>query len=65
MSQSVPEDLKSNGRGFVATAEWRGLFMVELLRDHSGVFGSSSSMAGLGEACRFLAARGLSIRHGT
>lgn len=38
VSQSVPEDLKPKVRALLATAEWRGLFMVELLRDHSGTY---------------------------
>lgn len=36
MSQPVPEELKPKVEAFVAATGWRGLFMVELLRDHSG-----------------------------
>jgi len=36
ISQPVPEDLKPKVEALIATAGWRGLFMIELLRDHSG-----------------------------
>jgi len=36
ISQPVPEDLKDKVEVLIARAEWRGLFMIELLRDHSG-----------------------------
>jgi len=35
-SQPVSEDVKATVREFIARAGWRGLFMVELLRDESG-----------------------------
>jgi predicted ATP-grasp superfamily ATP-dependent carboligase len=35
-SQPVPEDVKSATQAMLAKAGWRGLFMVELLRDESG-----------------------------
>ena len=35
-SQSVPQDLKSTAETFIKKAGWRGLFMIELLRDDSG-----------------------------
>ena len=36
VSQPVPEDLKAKVKALIATADWRGLFMIELLRDRSG-----------------------------
>ncbi len=36
ISQPVPPDLRSRTEQLIKRAEWRGLFMVELLRDHSG-----------------------------
>lgn len=36
MSQPVPEDLKPKVEALIAATKWRGLFMVEVLRDHSG-----------------------------
>ncbi len=36
ISQPISDDLKSKVAAFVRKAEWRGLFMIELLRDHSG-----------------------------
>src|SRR5271165_3072362 len=35
-SQTVAEDLKANTSKFVDSSGWRGLFMVELLRDEQG-----------------------------
>ncbi len=35
-SQTVPEDVRDTVGTFVARAGWRGLFMVELLRDETG-----------------------------
>lgn len=35
-SQSVTEDLKSLGQKFISNSTWRGLFMIELLRDDEG-----------------------------
>jgi predicted ATP-grasp superfamily ATP-dependent carboligase len=35
-SQPVPEELRSKVEAFLTTAGWRGLFMIELLRDDSG-----------------------------
>jgi hypothetical protein len=36
ISQSVPQDLRVKVEAFVARAGWRGMFMIELLRDHDG-----------------------------
>ena len=36
ISQSVPDALKRKVEAFVARADWRGLFMIELLRDRDG-----------------------------
>ena len=36
VSQSVPEDVRANVEALIKTTGWCGLFMVELLRDHSG-----------------------------
>ncbi len=36
ISQPVPEDLKPKVEMLIEITKWRGLFMVELLRDHSG-----------------------------
>jgi len=36
VSQPVPQDLRSKVEGFITKAGWRGLFMIELLRDDSG-----------------------------
>jgi ATP-grasp domain len=36
VSQSVPEDIKAQTKRLVDNAGWQGLFMIELLRDHSG-----------------------------
>jgi hypothetical protein len=36
ISQSVPEDLKASAEKMIRMAAWRGLFMIELLRDDSG-----------------------------
>lgn len=35
-SQSVPQELRSKVEAFLTNAGWRGLFMIELLRDDSG-----------------------------
>lgn len=35
-SQPVSQDLKSKATAFITKAGWRGLFMIELLRDDSG-----------------------------
>jgi hypothetical protein len=35
-SQPVPDELKRPAEQFIKQTEWRGLFMLELLRDHSG-----------------------------
>ena len=35
-SRPVPEDLRSTAEAFIRKAGWRGLFMIELLRDDSG-----------------------------
>jgi hypothetical protein len=37
ISQPVPEDLKAKVTTLISAAEWRGLFMIELLRDHAGI----------------------------
>jgi chitin disaccharide deacetylase len=37
VSQSVPENLRSNAEEFIKHSGWRGLFMIELLRDQSGM----------------------------
>ena len=36
ISQTVPEELKPPIERLIRKAGWRGLFMIELLRDHSG-----------------------------
>jgi predicted ATP-grasp superfamily ATP-dependent carboligase len=36
ISQTVPDDLKRNAETMIERAAWRGLFMIELLRDQSG-----------------------------
>jgi hypothetical protein len=36
ISREVPADLRSTAESFVKNAGWRGLFMIELLRDASG-----------------------------
>jgi len=36
ISQPVSDDLKGKVQALMTAAEWRGLFMIELLRDHSG-----------------------------
>ena len=36
ISQAVPEDLKATAQAFVSQAQWRGMFMIELLRDRQG-----------------------------
>lgn len=36
ISQPVSDDLKANVQALMTAAQWRGLFMIELLRDHSG-----------------------------
>ena len=36
ISQSVPQDLRAKVEAFVASTGWRGMFMIELLRDHDG-----------------------------
>lgn len=36
ISQAVPEDLTDKVENLIRNAEWRGLFMIELLRDQSG-----------------------------
>ena len=36
VSQSAPDDLKAKAEAFIGRANWRGLFMIELLRDHHG-----------------------------
>jgi len=36
ISQAVPEELRSPVERLITRAGWRGLFMIELLRDHSG-----------------------------
>jgi hypothetical protein len=36
ISQTVPEDLKRKVETLIERADWRGLFMIELLRDPSG-----------------------------
>jgi hypothetical protein len=36
ISQSVPEDLKDKVNELIKRTYWRGVFMVELLRDHAG-----------------------------
>ncbi len=36
ISQPVPEDLRSKVEALVGKANWRGLFMIELLRDYAG-----------------------------
>ena len=36
VSQPVPQDLKPKVEALIAKTGWRGLFMIELLRDHSG-----------------------------
>lgn len=36
ISQQVPEDLKPKVEALIAATNWRGLFMIELLRDRSG-----------------------------
>jgi predicted glycoside hydrolase/deacetylase ChbG (UPF0249 family) len=36
VSQNVAEDLKRNAEEFVQRTGWRGMFMIELLRDSSG-----------------------------
>jgi hypothetical protein len=35
-SQPVPQDLRCKVRAFVTNTGWRGLFMIELLRDNAG-----------------------------
>jgi hypothetical protein len=37
VSQTVPEEIKSKTEELLGRAEWRGLFMIELLRDAAGV----------------------------
>ena len=37
VSQTIPEDVKSKTEELLGRAEWRGLFMIELLRDQAGV----------------------------
>jgi hypothetical protein len=36
ISQTVSEEIKSKSEALIRGAGWRGLFMIELLRDHSG-----------------------------
>ncbi len=36
VSQPVPEDIRSKAKRLIENAGWHGLFMIELLRDHSG-----------------------------
>jgi predicted ATP-grasp superfamily ATP-dependent carboligase len=36
ISQTVSHDIKSKSEALIRGAGWRGLFMIELLRDHSG-----------------------------
>jgi hypothetical protein len=36
ISQPVSDDLKTKVTALISAAEWRGLFMIELLRDHLG-----------------------------
>src|SRR6267143_363614 len=36
ISQSVPQDLRAKVEELIRKADWRGLFMIELLRDRSG-----------------------------
>ena len=36
ISQDVPEEVKANVEALIAKAGWRGLFMIELLRDNAG-----------------------------
>jgi predicted ATP-grasp superfamily ATP-dependent carboligase len=36
VSQPVPQDLRSIAESFITKAGWRGLFMIEVLRDDSG-----------------------------
>ena len=36
ISQSVSEDLRGKAAELVRTTGWRGVFMIELLRDHEG-----------------------------
>ncbi|HET7106161.1 MAG TPA: hypothetical protein VFI38_05070 [Candidatus Acidoferrum sp.] len=36
VSQDVPEEVKSNVEALIAKSGWRGLFMIELLRDAAG-----------------------------
>ena len=36
ISRPVSDDLKANVEEFIAAADWRGLFMIELLRDRTG-----------------------------
>jgi predicted ATP-grasp superfamily ATP-dependent carboligase len=36
VSQSIPDELRSHAEAFLTKAGWRGLFMIELLRDDSG-----------------------------
>ena len=37
ISQAVPEDIKSKAGALIGRTGWRGLFMIELLRDQAGV----------------------------
>jgi len=36
ISQGVPDDVRSKAEGMIESSGWRGLFMIELLRDQSG-----------------------------
>jgi hypothetical protein len=36
IAQPIPEEIKLKAEELIRRAEWRGLFMIELLRDHSG-----------------------------
>jgi hypothetical protein len=36
ISQPIHEEIKAKAEELIRRAEWRGLFMIELLRDHSG-----------------------------
>ena len=62
LEQLVPEDLRQKAEKFVERTGWRGMFMIELLRDRSGKtwFVEFNGMSW--EVWRSHAAKGSSIR---
>ena len=65
VSQAVDPEIRSRAEDLIARTGWRGLFMIELLRDDSGKpWFIEFNGLGRGEAWRSLAGRAWNIRRG-